>query len=383
MKEELEKNNSSIKVEIHPGEDNDHNNFYLRNDIIEPIKQFINKYNLKSNDIIIDIKDEQISKFYKMPTSLSKKIESIFFKIEDFKLFKDIKVKNATFLMKLIDNRIAVVNGASILIYNQKNYSPDEKIELKEKVQMIEITSLFQMKNENLVCGTNTGNIILYKYDNISEMYIEIKAIKNQIQNEIYKIEQFCEGLIYVLSKDGITIYDDIDINKKNYIHLNFLYFDFVHISGNKIAMLKENYLSILAIDQKEFIKHSEKIETIYEKNVLIVTNKYLILGGREYIYILDHSLNIIQKKERPLYGNIKYIQKIHDEFFLASTDNGYILQITIEKKNNTPILEIKSKNFISKAIYSLILKNINTILLTYDKGFKIFINQKENCRHT
>ena len=298
MKEELEKNNSSIKVEIHPGEDNDHNNFYLRNDIIEPIKQFINKYNLKSNDIIIDIKDEQISKFYKMPTSLSKKIESIFFKIEDFKLFKDIKVKNATFLMKLIDNRIAVVNGASILIYNQKNYSPDEKIELKEKVQMIEITSLFQMKNENLVCGTNTGNIILYKYDNISEMYIEIKAIKNQIQNEIYKIEQFCEGLIYVLSKDGITIYDDIDINKKNYIHLNFLYFDFVHISGNKIAMLKENYLSILAIDQKEFIKHSEKIETIYEKNVLIVTNKYLILGGREYIYIGSFSKYNTKKRK-------------------------------------------------------------------------------------
>lgn len=43
---------------------------------------------------------------------------------------------------------------------------------------MIEITSLFQIKIENLVCGTNTGNIILYKYDNISEMYKEIKAIK-------------------------------------------------------------------------------------------------------------------------------------------------------------------------------------------------------------
>lgn len=41
MKEELEKNNSSIKVEIYLGEDNDHNNFYLRNDIIEPIKQFL------------------------------------------------------------------------------------------------------------------------------------------------------------------------------------------------------------------------------------------------------------------------------------------------------------------------------------------------------
>ena len=87
-----------------------------------------------------------------------------------------------------------------------------------------------------------------------------------------------------------------------------------------------------------------------------------------------------MQKKEKPLYGNINCIQKIHDEFFLASTDEGSILQITIEKKNNIPILEIKSKNFIPKKINSLILKNINTILLTYDKGFQIFIIQKESC---
>ena len=239
--------------------------------------------------------------------------------------------------MKLIDNRIALVNGTSIIIYNQKNYSLDEEIKLKERDQMIEITSLFQMKNENLVCGTNTGDIILYKYNNISEMYEEIKTIKNQ--NEIYKIDQFCEGLICVLSKDGITIYDDIDINKKNYIQLNILYFDFFHISGNQIAMLNENYLSILEINQNEgkLIKHSEKIQKINKKNVLIATNKYLILGGRKYIYILEHSLNILLKIEKLLYGNgnIICIQKIHDEFFLASTDDGSILQITIEKKDD------------------------------------------------
>ena len=95
----------------------------------------------------------------------------------------------------------------------------------------------------------------------------------------------------------------------------------------------------------------------------------------------MDHSLNII-KKEKLLYGNINCIQKIHDEFFLASTDDGAILQITIEKKNNCPQLEIKGKKFISKEIYSLILKNINTILFTYDKGFQILTLQKENCIH-
>lgn len=101
------------------------------------------------------------------------------------------------------------------------------------------------------------------------------------------------------MSKDGITIYDDIDINKKNYIQLNILYSDFVHISGNQIAMLNENYLSILEINQNEgIIIHSQKIETIYKTNVLIATNKYLILGGRKYIYIGSFSKYNTKKRK-------------------------------------------------------------------------------------
>ena len=56
-----------------------------------------------------------------------------------------------------------MINEAIILIYNQKNYSPDEKIELKERDQMIQIISLFQMKSKNLAFGTSTIDIILYK----------------------------------------------------------------------------------------------------------------------------------------------------------------------------------------------------------------------------
>lgn len=57
-----------------------------------------------------------------------------------------------------------MINEAIILIYNQKNYSPDEKIELKERDQMIQIISLFQMKSKNLAFGTSTIDIILYKW---------------------------------------------------------------------------------------------------------------------------------------------------------------------------------------------------------------------------
>ena len=66
------------------------------------------------------------------------------------------------------------------------------------------------------------------------------------------------------------------------------MYFDFAHISSSQIAMLKENHLSILKISQNEgtIINYSEKIEKINKKNALIATNKYLIWGGRKYIYI-------------------------------------------------------------------------------------------------
>ena len=123
------------------------------------------------------------------------------------------------------------------------------------------------------------------------------------------------------------------------------MYFDFAHISSSQIAMLKENHLSILKISQNEgtIINYSEKIEKINKKNALIATNKYLIWGGRKYIYIGAFS-KYNRKKEKLLYGNINCIQKIHDELFLASTDDGSILQIIFEQKNNCPKLEIKAK---------------------------------------
>jgi hypothetical protein len=276
--------------------------------------------------------------------------------------------------MKLIDNRIALVKGSSISIYNQKNYSLDEEIKVNEKT---EINCLFQIKNENLICGTNLGEIIIYKYDHDSEEYVKESTKMNQ--SEIFKIDKFCEGFICALSKNGITIYDEIYFDEK-FFQLKKLYFDFVYFLDYQLAMLNENCLDIIKIDEKQpnFITSSQKIEVKIKKNVLTKTNKYLIVGGIKELYILDYSLKIIQTIKIQDYGNINYIHKIHDELFLASTDDGEILQITNKNKNHN--FKIAGKRFISRRIYSLVLNNINTILFTYDDGFQILTKKEDNC---
>jgi esterase/lipase len=219
LKEELEKNNKNIKVEIHNGKDNDHNNFYLRNDIIEPIKNFLEKYHLISKDQVIDLNPKEINKIYKMPESISRKIESKIFRISNFIFNKNIPAKNANFIMKLIDNRIALIIDTNILIYNSKNYILEEEINVSENCnQYIEINCLFQMKNQNLICSTNNGDIIIYKNDTDSEEYEKEKH--EIIDSNVLKIDKLNEGFLCILTKNGILIYDDNDLNKIDTINL-------------------------------------------------------------------------------------------------------------------------------------------------------------------
>lgn len=378
LKEELEKNNRNIKVEIHNGKDNDHNNFYLRNDIIEPIKNFLEKYHLISKAQINDMNPNEISKIYKMPESISRKIESKIFKISNFILHKKVEdVKNANFIMKLIDNRIALISDGNILIYNSKNYKLDELIIVCENCnQNIEINCLFQMKNQNLICSTNNGDIIMYKINTDSDEYEEVKH--EIIDSKILKIDKLNEGFICILTKNGILIYDDNDFNKIDTINLREFYYDFVHISGQKLAMLQDNYLSIFEIGNIKGEYNSKKLEiqAKTKKDALITTGKYLILGGKKIIYHIDHSLNIINIYQ--IDGCINNIHKIHNELFLAASDKGDILQIKVIREKRNDILIIDKKFFINDEINYVILKNINTILFTYKNGFQVFTNPKK-----
>ena len=105
-----------------------------------------------------------------MPKFISLKIESEIFNINDFIPFKKIEKKDSFYLIRLIDQRIALTNKSMISIYNDRNYFLDfefdvyEGINIKNDSKRI-IFYLFQMKNENLVCSTNKGYIFIFEID--------------------------------------------------------------------------------------------------------------------------------------------------------------------------------------------------------------------------
>ena len=74
--------------------------------------------------------------------------------------------------------------------------------------------------------------------------------------------------------------------------------------------------------------------------------------------------------------GEITFVNKIHDKFFLVSTGEGAILQITIDKEN----IIIKRKIF-NNRINSLFMKNFKTIIFTDENSIQIFKKNEEKCK--
>ena len=375
--EEIRRRNK--KVDLILNENMTHNDFNLKEDIILPMKNFIDKNELKSSENNINLSEDEINELYKMPQSILKMIESKLFDLNNFQFKKKIPQKNAIFSMKSIDSSIIFTCESKILMYNQKNYALEEEIDINKKFLNVVINSLFQMKNQNFVCGTNLGDIIIFEKDSEFEEYKEIKNIS--LNEEIYKIDNFLPNLICVLTKNNIIFYDE-NFNEQSPINLPpQLYTNFVQISNDKIAMLSNDHLAIFQIIEKRIqeIGRFKNIQSNNLKNVLIATNKYIIVGGKKCIYYLNYTKikqNNEKIEEEYINGEINYIQKIHDESFLASTSEGKILHITI---NENKKLDINEKSFSANNIQSLFLKNFKTILFTDEENIELWNNPNNN----
>jgi predicted esterase len=363
LKEEIIKSNNSPIVELKIIENMAHNTFSLKEDIIYTIKDFINKYNLDSNpNAIINFPENKLNELYHMPQSIFRIIGEKMFNVKDFQFSKKIEKKNINFLLVLIDNNIAIIDGQIISIYEQKSYILDHEIDINKNSQNGVINTFFQIKNENLVCGTNFGNIIIYEKDFDLEEFHEVRNIP--IDEEIFKVDKIGSNLICFLSKNGLKVYDENSFDERFSINLKLLFMDFAYISDFKLAMLSENHLSFHSIKENEFkcIRRYDNIKTKYLRNSLIITNKYLILAGKIYIYYLDYTEEKISEMQKiELREKINFIHKIHDESFLISTKDGVIMQIAVRENNKFDIIE--KKKFASKEIYSLLLKNFKTLL--------------------
>ena len=366
------------------GQNMTHDEFDLQNDIINPIKNFLEKNNLITN---IDTKINTNNKLFNIPLSIQRIIESKIFNIEDFN-FSTSKKKfplktNANILIRLVDKRIALSHDLKITIFNDRYYTEDFEIDLKEEnISNSKINCLCESKNGNLICTTTNGDIFMYKIE-------EEEAIKNyciSLNDIIYKIEILNSGEICLLSKNEIKIYDiynDILIEKLSEKNLNN-YINFIE-TDDCLVFIASDFLGFYQIDineKKLKLMHYFKLNNQYNKvktyNISKVYKSLIFANGNDIIFF-DREKNQFKSIKINLFNeNINYILPIHDELFLASTEHGNLLQIVVKENNDFKIIK---KTFVDKSINSILLKDMKNIIITCENKILVLNNtKKENC---
>ena len=150
--------------------------------------------------------------------------------------------------------------------------------------------------------------------------------------------------------------------------------------------MLSYDHIAIFQVKDNQLaqINRIKNIESNNFKNILIATNKYIIVGGKNYLYFIDYNDDKNSFK-RLINKDITFIYKIHDKFFLASTKEGSIIQININNnKDNT--IDAKEKKLINNQINSIYFKNFKTFIFTDDNNIQIWNTPREeknddNCK--
>ena len=380
LKEEINNNGFSKIVELKLRDNMTHNDFDIKDDIIYLIRNFINSNKLNSNQkTLISLDEEKLKELYHMPLPITILIESkIFSNINEFRIKKKIPKEKADFLIRLNDTDIALTNGTKISIFNNRNLNLEQDILLETSDKSMEITSLFQMKNENLICGTNLGDIFIFEKDYEFEEFKEIQHLTLE-QEEIYKIDKFFPNFIFLLTNKTIQIHDDINFNVILSINLSKTYVDLVQISNIEVVMLSQNSLYFNKIQNKkiEELHKTEKLAINGEKRIMITTNQYLLIGGIKCIYYWDIIKMDYKLQKTNFPGIINYFHKIHDKLFLAATFDGDIFQIVFDKNNRLDIIsKISTNNDI--IINSLLLKNYKTILCSVKDGIQVWSSAKQ-----
>lgn len=359
-----------------------HNDYSIKEDIIDPIKNFLKEYQLASDqNIMINMKIEEFNDLYNIPKPILRIIESKTFNIKEFELTKSFEKNNAFLLIRLIDHRIALSNGSKIAIYNERYYTEDYEIDIyKEKNERSEIKCLIQMKNEKLICGTKEGDIFIFTID-----LDEHKEEKNiSLREEIYQMEELPSNEIFLLSKNFIKIYDNNFNEEKLSIKNKYTYTNFVKLLNNNFAFLSNQGLFIGEIKKNQIdLLYRHEFKTRGVTYTLAKAYKYLITGSNGNIYFFNYVNEEIKLKEFKFSNfdeDIIFIHKIHDELLLASTDKGNILQIVIKENDNINIIQQK---FVDNPIRSLLFKNSNNILCTGRDEVHILTasKKKDECR--
>lgn len=395
---EARRNNNKV-VDIEYRKNMTHNDFNLKEDIIDQIIAFCNDKKL--------FLDEKINNFfemnrnddlYKLPDEVKKKIVTEIFDINEFEIDEKIEKKNASIIMSLPNDKIALVNDSKISIYNdrllldyeidllkiKKNETKilDNKIApLKIKNNEMNINSIYKMKNGNIICSCKEGDIFIFKQNKKKYNLINTFSLKE----EIYKLGEFFENYICLLSKNYIKIYEPTFSEDVLSYNNDKTFTNFCTFSNKGLALAKNGIITLNNFENK-FIKFYYDKEIKLEKyrfvDTLVGTDQYLIIGGIGKIYFYDITKNLeIESKELPLPNSrITFISKIYDKFLLASTNKGTIFQLVI-KENGTK--EITEKYITNKKISYILMVNYDMIAISGSDEMNILsISHKEETEN-
>ena len=330
------------------------------------------KENERNKKAFEELKERNL---HKIPLAISRIIDLFIFELEKFDIRKSeiFDLENASVLKGLFKEKIAIINGSKISIYNDRIYL-DYEINLADiKNHDVKISSIYQIKNGNIICSTKEGDIFIIKLN--KKEYEIIKTIT--MKEEIFKIDDFFDDNIILLSKNYLKIYDST-FSKEIYSLDNDNTFDNFCLFSNNILVLKRQKFIQLYEYNKNLNNNLSKIK---EKelnlktsdNIMIGTDKYLIISDLGKLLFLEND-KCFETEERLLsdkFEEITFISKIHDEFLLASTDKGSILQINGKK-------EIFKKNIINMKIKSVLMIDCETLIISGNNKIIILSSEEK-----
>ena len=370
-------------IEIRKINEMTHNDFNLKKDIIDPILQFIDKLNIDeniNNNICGEIIDSE--DLYNMPLVIKKIIETYIFDIREFEINNILDKINASILMKISGENMAVVNNSKIFIYNRR-FLIDIEIDLNEiKHQNEKIISIYETKDKNLICACEKGNIFKIRLDRKTYTIIDIFSIDDQN----FKLDGFFDEDICLITKNYIKIFDSNFSKEILSINNDKAFNNYCIFNKNCIAFMKNKILALNKFQNNTIIKDKEiSLKLLDISSPFIGTDEYLIIGDIGGITFFDVNNNFKADK-KSIINNCNYqdinekiinISKIHNNFILASTNCGQIIQITIGEKETKTIIS----KFIKKMpIFCVLMIDYETLIISGENEIDILsiIHKKE-----
>ena len=366
--EELSKlcsNNKNISVNLR--ENMTHNKIDFKEDFIEPIKEFLQKYNieLSNSKNSFELKIDNLKEIFQNPYQLEQDI----FKISDFVQINKINVfENKGIILSISDELFLYCLENIIQIYEFNKIIHKIK---ENDGKIIYIDKLIERKFAFL---TNNSYFKIYYINNYNQL---------QLNNNINLNDNNCKKFIFSENKNvyvkGNYIYEIINPDefldnhkivgeKINNILINN-YLDIIEIKENIFCLTANNQIVIINInDINNNIKTINDIFPIRNDNIHKLNEKvFIVITTTEFLLIDTITYDIKYK-----YNYDDEVLFFENEFYIGKKDN-LLFQYKIQNQKIDASLDINCGDIVS---LSFTHNKKYLLVLTKEKG--IFF--KKSC---